>query len=138
MNLLGIGAIIDSVGKVVGDLHTSDKERMELELRGREIDQKVDLAQIEVNRAEAQHHSIFVAGWRPAIGWVGVAALAYQFLLYPLMIWVWTWGQGAGYIPPGLHPPPVIDSDQLWVVLSGVLGIATMRTYEKKVGVARQ
>lgn len=62
MNLLGIGTVIDSVGKVIGDLHTSDKERLELELRAKELDQSIDLAQIEVNRAEARHNSVFVAG----------------------------------------------------------------------------
>ena len=49
MNLLGIGTVIDSVGKIAGDLITTDKERMELELRAKELDQAIDLAQIEVN-----------------------------------------------------------------------------------------
>lgn len=136
MNFLGIGTVIESVGKVASDLITTDKERMELELRGREIDQRTDLAQIEVNKQEAAHASVFVSGWRPAIGWIGAAAMAYQFLLYPLMQWAWTWAQGAGYIPANLQPPPVLEADQLWVILSGILGIAGMRTYEKQKGVA--
>ena len=136
MNLLGIGTVIDSVGKVIGDLHTSDKERMELALRAKEIDQSIDLAQIEVNRVEAQHSSVFVAGWRPAIGWIGAAAMAYQFLLYPLMLWGWTYFQGMGWIPKELQPPKPMDADQLWVILSGILGIAGMRSFEKTKGVA--
>jgi hypothetical protein len=137
MNILGIGSMIESVGKVAGDLITTDKERMQLELEGRKLDQAIDLAQIEVNKAEAAHSSVFVAGWRPAIGWVGVAAMAYQFLLYPLMLWVWTYLQGMGWIPKELTPPPVLDADQLWVILSGILGIAGMRSFEKTKGVAR-
>ena len=136
MNLFGIGTVIDSVGKIAGDLITTDKERLELELRAKELDQAIDLAQIGVNQAEATHSSIFVAGWRPAIGWIGAAAMAYQFLLYPLMLWGWTWMQGAGWIPAGLQPPPVLDADQLWVILSGILGIAGMRSFEKTKGVA--
>jgi len=136
MNLFGIGTVIDSVGKIASDLITTDKERLELELRAKELDQAIDLAQIEVNKAEAAHSSIFVAGWRPAIGWIGAAAMAYQFLLYPLMLWGWTWMQGAGWIPAGLQPPPVLDADQLWVILSGILGIAGMRSFEKTKGVA--
>jgi len=136
MNLLGIGTVIDSVGKVIGDLHTSDKERLELELRAKELDQSIDLAQIEVNRTEAQHSSIFVAGWRPAIGWIGAAAMAYQFLLYPLMLWGWTYLQGMGWIPKEMGPPKPLDADQLWVILSGILGIAGMRSFEKTKGVA--
>lgn len=136
MNLLGIGTVIESVGKIASDLITTDKERLEMALREKELDQRLDIAQIGVNQTEAQHSSIFVAGWRPAIGWIGAAAMAYQFLLYPLMLWAWTYLQGMGWIPAGLTPPPVLDADQLWVILSGILGIAGMRSYEKSKGVA--
>ena len=138
MNLFGIGTVIDSVGKIASDLITTDKERLELELRAKELDQSIDLAQIGVNQVEAQHSSIFVAGWRPAIGWIGAAAMAYQFLFYPMLLWGWTWMQGMGWIPKELTPPPVLEADQLWVILSGILGIAGMRSFEKTKGVARQ
>lgn len=137
MNFLGIGTVIESVGKVAGDLITTDKERMQLDLEGRKLDQAIDLAQIGVNNTEAQHASVFVAGWRPAIGWVGAAAMAYQFLLYPMLTWVWALAQANGYLPAGTQPPPVLDADQLWVILSGILGIAGMRSFEKSRGVAR-
>lgn len=136
MNFLGIGTVIESVGKVAGDLITTDKERLQLELEARKLDQAIDLAQIDVNKAEAQHASVFVAGWRPAVGWVGVAAMVYSFLLYPLLTWLWTWAQATGRLPAGVAPPPVLDSDQLWVILSGILGIAGMRSFEKSKGVA--
>ena len=137
MNFLGIGTVIESVGKVAGDLITTDKERMQLELEGRKLDQAIDLAQISVNNTEAQHASVFVAGWRPAIGWVGAAAMAYQFLLYPLLTWLWALAQANGYLPAGMQPPPMLDADALWVILSGILGIAGMRSFEKSRGVAR-
>lgn len=137
MNFLGIGTVIESVGKVAGDLITTDKERMQLELEGRKLEQAIDLAQIGVNNTEAHHASVFVAGWRPAIGWVGAAAMAYQFLLYPILTWVWALAQANGYLPAGTQPPPVLDADQLWVILSGILGIAGMRSFEKSRGVAR-
>ena len=137
MNFLGIGTVIESVGKVAGDLITTDKERMQLELEGRKLDQAIDLAHIGVNNTEAQHASVFVVGWRPAIGWVGAAAMAYQFLLYPMLTWVWALAQANGYLPAGTQPPPVLDADQLWVILSGILGIAGMRSFEKSRGVAR-
>ena len=136
MNILGNGTIIESVGKVAGDLITTDKERMQLELEGRKLDQAIDLAQIEVNKVEAASLSVFVAGWRPAIGWIGAAAMAYQFLVYPLALWIWAYLQGIGWIPKELTPPPVLPADQLWVILSGILGIAGMRSFEKTKGVA--
>jgi hypothetical protein len=136
MNLFGIGTVIESVGKVASDLITTDKERLDMALRERELDQRLDLAQIEVNKVEAQHASLFVSGWRPAIGWIGAAAMVYQFLLYPLLLWGWTWMQGVGWIPKELMPPPVLEAEQLWVILSGILGIAGMRSFEKTKGVA--
>lgn len=143
MNLLGIGSVIEAVGKVADDLITTDKERLEmaieqrkLDLEEKRIDQATDLAQVEVNKIEAASSSVFVAGWRPAIGWIGAAAMAYQFLLYPLCLWAWTYLQGTGWIPGELKPPPVLDADQLWVILSGILGIAGMRSFEKTKGVA--
>lgn len=137
MNPLGIGAIIDSVGKVASDLITTDKERIELELEGRRIDQATDLAQMEVNKTEAQNQNLFVAGWRPAVGWVGAAAMAYQFLAYPLLVWSWTWMQAEQIVPQEVKPPPMLDTEALWVILSGMLGIAGMRSFEKTRGVAR-
>ena len=137
MNPLAIGAIIDSVGKVASDLITTDKERLELELEARRISQATDLAQVEVNKAEAQNQNLFVSGWRPAIGWVGAAAMAYQFLLYPLLVWAWVWLQAEQVVPKEVSPPPMLDTEALWVILSGMLGIAGMRSFEKARGVAR-
>jgi hypothetical protein len=143
MNLLNIGSIIESVGKVAGDLITTDKERLEMELENRKLDleeKKLDqagnMAQISVNKEEAKSASVFVSGWRPAVGWIGAAALAYQFLAYPLLGWAWKWLQAMNYVPAEMSPPPLLDAEQLWVMLSGILGIAGMRSFEKSKGVA--
>jgi hypothetical protein len=136
MNLLNISSIIDSVGKVADDLITTDKEKMQLEIENRKLDQAIDLAQIQVNKEEAKSASLFVSGWRPAVGWIGAAALAYQFLAYPLLGWGWKWLQAMNYVPAEMSPPPLLDAEQLWVMLSGILGIAGMRTFEKQKGVA--
>jgi hypothetical protein len=143
MNLLNIGSIIESVGKVAGDLITTDKERLEMDIENRKLDleeKKLDqagnMAQISVNKEEAKSASVFVSGWRPAVGWIGAAALAYQFLAYPLLGWAWQWLQAMNYVPAEMSPPPLLDAEQLWVMLSGILGIAGMRSFEKSKGVA--
>lgn len=143
MDLLGIGSIIEGVGKVAGDLITTDKERLQmaleerkLDLEEKKIDQATDLAQVEINKIEAGSASLFVAGWRPAVGWVGVLGLSYQFLGYPMMQWIWAFGQGIDLIPKGLSPPPDLQTDQLMVLLSGLLGFGGMRSFEKSKGVA--
>jgi hypothetical protein len=143
MDLIGIGSILEGVGKIAGDLVTTDKERIELELEGRKldleqarIDQATDLAQVDVNKIEASSSSLFVSGWRPAVGWVGVAGLAYQFLGYPFMQWAWAVGQGVDFIPQGLSAPPDLDVEQLMTLLAGLLGFGGMRSFEKSRGVA--
>ena len=143
MDLLGIGAIIEGVGKVAGDLVTTDKERLEIGLKGRELDleekrieQSTDLAQVEVNKIEAENPNVFVSGWRPAVGWVGVLGLAYQFIGYPLLQWCWVFGQGIDWIPKGLAAPPNLEVEQLMTLLAGLLGFGGMRSFEKSKGVA--
>ena len=142
--LLALGGIVQAVGQLADDLITTDKERLDAELELRRLgleERKVDAdlvrGQLEVNRAEAASNSLFVAGWRPAIGWIGAAAMAYQFLAHPLLVWAWALLQARGLVPAGLQPPPMLDTDALWVVLSGMLGIAGLRTAEKVKGVAR-
>lgn len=137
MSPLLVGGIVEAVGKIADDLFTSDKERLDAQIELGKIDAGLLQGQMEINKAEAGHASVFVAGWRPAIGWIGAAALGYQFLLYPGLIWAWAFMQAKGWVPVALQPPPVLDAEALWALLAGMLGIAGMRTYEKKVGVAR-
>lgn len=143
MDLMGIGSIIEAVGKVAGDLTTSDKERLQmaleerkLDLEEKKIDQATDLAQVDINKIEAASSSLFVSGWRPAVGWVGVFGLAYQFLGYPIMQWGWSFLQGVDIIPNGLSAPPNLDVEQLMTLLAGLLGFGGMRSFEKHKGVA--
>lgn len=78
MNLaaLGIGSIIDGVGKVADVLFTSDEERLKVAIQEKEIEAGVMKAQMAVNQEESKHSSLFVAGWRPFIGWVGGAQVS--------------------------------------------------------------
>lgn len=140
MNLLdiGLGSIIKSVGNVIDDLHTSDEEELKLGLEAKklELEEKVIEANIlkgqtDINIEEAKHKSIFVAGWRPFIGWVGGFALVYQFIAYPLLIWLWFILQAKGILSANFNPPPVLDTGTLTVILTGMLGIAGMRTFDK-------
>lgn len=92
----------------------------------------VVMAQIDVNKTEAKHGSIFVAGWRPAVGWVCASALAWNFILQPLISWA------AFLFGVDIGDAPKLDTGELMTVLLGMLGLSGMRTYEKKAGVARR
>ena len=92
---------------------------------------KMDMAQMEVNKAEAAHGSIFVAGGRPFIVWVCGFALAFEFLGRPLVQW--------GLLMYGSDVVlPELDTDKLYPILMGLLGLGTLRTFEKSKGVARK
>lgn len=142
MKLLGIGDIVKGVGSIADDLFTSDEERLKVALQEKQLEATLIQGQLSVNAAEAGHGSIFVAGWRPFIGWVGGIALAYQFVLYPFLIWIWALGQAQGWIPCYIDPeqvagictftsPPVFDAGPLFAIVTGMLGIGGMRSYDK-------
>lgn len=92
---------------------------------------EINKAQILVNMQEAAHRTVFVAGWRPFIGWVCGFALAWHFVLAPLAMFAF------GYL--GLETPdlPTFDMGTLMTVLMGMLGLGGLRTFEKLKGVTR-
>lgn len=99
--------------------------------------QQSDLAQMDINKAEAQSPSIFKGGWRPAIGWICALALGYQYMLVPLFVWGTTWAGTIWTIPAlqTMPSPPTLD-DNLWQLMFGMLGMGALRSFEKLKGVA--
>jgi len=87
------------------------------------------MAQIEVNKAEAASGSLFKGGWRPFIGWTCGTAFAYHFVIQPLIVFLLVVN---GQPVPSL---PVFDMASLMTVLGGLLGLGTLRTFEKYKGV---
>jgi hypothetical protein len=93
--------------------------------------QELAKGQIEINKTEAAHRSIFVAGWRPFIGWTCGAALAWHFIISPFVVFI---AVLVGYDLPEL---PAFDMGSLMTVLMGMLGLGTMRSFEKHKGVSK-
>ena len=92
--------------------------------------QELAKAQIEVNRTEAAHKNLFVAGWRPAVGWVCVLGMASNFLVIPM-------ANFALAVVNSTISVPVLDLSEMMPVLLGMLGLGAMRTAEKVKGVQR-
>jgi len=134
---LDIGGIINGVRGIVDDVHTSDEERMKASLQEKAMDVSLMQGQIQTNIAEASSQGWFKGGWRPAIGWVGAAALGYKFLLHPLVVWGWYLLQGFDLLDPSLNPPPIIDASELYPIVIGMLGFGGMRSFEKLRGKAK-
>lgn len=94
------------------------------ELTALDGDIKIALGQIGVNTEEAKNINWFIAGWRPAVGWICTVGLGYQFLLQPILTWI----SFCFFHLPG---PPNLDGSTLLSLLMGLLGLGGLRTYEK-------
>ena len=127
-----ITAGIDVLGKVIDrvlpDKAASDKAKAELLTMQTQGELNQLMGQLEINKTEAASASIFVAGWRPAAGWISVIGLAYTFIIQPLLAWLST--------IVSIPVPPAIDVDTLLVLLGSLLGVGTLRTVDKIKGVA--
>lgn len=133
MNPLILGPILD-IGKTLLDKFVPDpaaKAQAELELVRMAADGELKqiIAQLEINAKEATHPSVFVAGWRPFFGWAGGVGFLYATIAQPLLAW--------GAAIKGWPAPPTLNLDLLWVVITGMLGIGGLRTFEKSKGVTR-
>lgn len=86
--------------------------------------------QARINEKEAENASVFVSGWRPAIGWVCAFAVAYTYVLVPVGMWV------SFVIGKPMPKPPVLDGN-LWELMFAMLGLGGLRTFEKLKGLAK-
>jgi len=116
---------IEAVGNILDDLFTSKEEKLDKKALLERIAQKPSMVQTEINKIEAQHRSIFVAGWRPFIGWVCGTALAYNFIIRDLIAWLLL------NFADTISLPPALQMEHLMTVLMGMLGLGTLRTFEK-------
>ncbi len=115
-------APIDAIGGVLDKLFTSDEERLQAQAVMEKLRQHPAELQAEINKIEAAHRSVFVAGWRPALGWVSAIALAMVFVVNPSLQWI----TGA----PGPEMPLELLMDLVWAML----GVASWRSVEKLKG----
>ena len=132
----GIGDIIKTMGGLVENYLPSDTEKtklalqaQELALKGKELDLKVDqmdtdLAskQIDVNIEEAKNPNLFVAGWRPALGWAGVIALLYKYVAFQFLNWLWCLLVAEEWILKTASLPPDVDVTALIGFLTILVG----------------
>lgn len=128
MSITGIGEIAnfatDLVNKFWPDKTQAEKDQLALQVQQMTIAANLTQGQIDVNKAEAGNQSIFVAGWRPFVGWVCGAAFGWTFVIGPLL----SFTLSAFKISVAL---PQLDLSQLSPVLMGMLGLGVMRTVEK-------
>ena len=126
----GVGGLATSLrSAITGELPPDARARLEeLAIQAENLAKQ---GQVAINLAEAQSPRLFVAGWRPFMGWICGLAIAWHFVLHPMIIWymsIWT---------PDLKLPPALELDDLYPVIVGMLGLGAYRSYEKRHDVER-
>ena len=132
--MLNLGSLVGPVSglldKFIEDKDVKNKLAHDLSTMAERHAQELAKGQLEINKTEAAHKSLFVAGWRPAIGWICGLGMASNFLLIPIANFVLALTGSAIVVP-------LLDTGEMMPVLMGMLGLGAMRTYEKKQGVQR-
>ena len=125
-----IGPVTSLLDKFVEDKDQKAKLAHEVATMAQRHAQELAKGQLEVNKAEAQHKSLFVSGWRPAVGWCCVFGMMGNYMVIPFTNFVLALLEIDVTVP-------LIDTATMMPVLMGMLGLGAMRTYEKRTGVSK-
>lgn len=126
MDITGVGAVADLAGTVINKIWPDKSEQEKQQLAAAVM---VVQGQLDINKAEAANPSVFVSGWRPAIGWVCGAACAWNWIGLPIAKFAML---AIGH-PLNMQPA---DLGEMLPILMGMLGLGGLRTVEKINGVA--
>lgn len=143
-NIGDIGEVLVKAREAItGKRIIDDKEMAEIDFKLSQLEQMANQGQIEINKIEAAHKSLFVAGWRPFIGWTAGAGIAYSFVIQPLLSWIINitvifFGETLTVEQIEALQPVILDISQLIGLVVSMLGMATLRTYEKKNSISRE
>jgi hypothetical protein len=127
----GVVSAAEGVAGIVDRFVETDDEKRAAEIVKAKLLMRPGEVQAELNKIEAGHRSVFVAGWRPFIGWVCGVALAYNFIVRDLLAWIIVNTGSTATLPPDLA------MEHLLTILLGMLGLGGMRTLEKMNGRAK-
>ena len=126
-----IGPVTGLLDKFIEDKDQKARLAHDLATLAEKHAQEISKAQLEVNKVEAGHASLFVSGWRPAVGWVCVLGMAGNFMVIPFTNFVLALLEIDVTIP-------LIDTATMMPVLMGMLGLGGLRTYEKSKDIHRK
>jgi len=127
-----IGPVTGLLDKFIPDADERARLAHEIATMSERHAQQLAKGPIEINKTEAAHKNMFVAGWRPFVGWTCGIALAWHFVGQPLVVFVIAY---SGVESP---PLPAFEMESLLTVLLGMLGLGGLRTFEKTKGISRE
>jgi hypothetical protein len=124
------GDTLKTVGGVIDDMHFSGEEKEKLKLQFAEVEAKLKEKQLDINKAEASHRSIFVSGWRPFLGWISGLSIGYVYLFQPVFDMILQmFDIKVDWV--------VLDLGQLMPLVLGMLGLGGLRSFEKSRGLTK-
>ena len=130
----GVAGIFEGVSGIVKDFKADPTEVLKLQqalaIAQIQAQAQFNQAQAAIDQQEAGNNNIFIAGWRPMVGWVCASAMAYKFILLPFAIFIIT----VAHIQFNTAQLPALDWTEMSTVLFGMLGLGAMRSYEKTNG----
>lgn len=126
-----IGPTVNKILDLIPNVNERAKAKEKFEFELMTAVNAASEAQTKINLAEAAHRSVFVAGWRPSIGWTCSLALFYSFVAHPILSWY------VAIYHPEIASLPKLEIGELMTLVLGMLGLGGMRSYEKNKGVTR-
>ncbi len=145
MDITGLGSLFDFGSKIIDRFIPDPQAKFEATQKLAELQQNGELQRLasetqlaigqqKINEIEANNTNLFVAGWRPFIGWVCGSAFAYKFVIQPFMVFLAVaFGNSSDFV----KNMPSIDASELTTVMFGLLGLGAMRSFEKYTGVTK-
>jgi len=124
-------SIFGIINKLVPDKDLAAKLQQDINLKLIDVQAQLQQGQIEINKIEAANTNVFIAGWRPMIGWVCAFALAWQFVGYDLTVFALAAAKSS------IVAPRLAGTDNLMELVLAMLGLAGFRTFEKTKGITK-
>lgn len=131
-----LGPLAGGLFGLIDSLVVTDAEKADAKLKVLELASTERIAQMGVNAKEAENKSLFVAGWRPAVGWICAIAIGWQFILMPVFAAVISFIAMYNGVQVDLSGLLTFNTAELMPLLIGMLGLTVSRSYEKVAGVA--
>ena len=133
--LLG-GSLVETVGKVIDSVHTSEEEKGQIKIKLQELENEINAKQMDINLADAKSTATDISGilqrsWRPLIGFSAALAIFFEFVLKPFIVFF------LGVFNIEVGPLPQMNMEQLMPLVMALLGMAGLRTFEKSKNITK-
>ena len=134
--ILGGGSLVETVGKVIDSVHTSEEEKLAAKTKLKEIEAELSKKQMDINLADAKSQATGIGGimqrsWRPLIGMSCALAIAWEFVIKQFLVFV------LAAFSIQHNPLPALDMSTLFPLVTALLGMAGLRSFEKSKNITK-